>query len=59
MTTRGIALTMTGSRVLKSARVDFLRHWAELRKLGAAIMAEIAVLSDGYLGSAEGERILA
>lgn len=50
---------MTGSRALKSARVDFLRLWAELRKLGAAIMAEIVVLFDGYLGSIEGERILA
>lgn len=43
---------MTGSRALKSARVDFLRHCTELRKLGVAIVAEIVVLSDGFIAGA-------
>ena len=49
---------MTGSRALKSAEVDFLRHWSELRRLAVAITAESVVRFDGYLGSLKGERIL-
>ena len=41
---------MTGSRELKSAEVDFLRHWTELRKLGAAIIADTVVRFNRYLG---------
>ena len=40
---------MTGSRAVQSAIVDFLRHWTEFRKLAAAIIAEVVLLSEGYL----------
>ena len=40
---------MTGSRAVQSAKVDFLRHWTELRKLGAAMVAAVVLLSNGYL----------
>ena len=42
---------MTGSRALKSAEVEFLRHWSELRRLGVAITADGVVQFDGYLRS--------